>query len=831
MLSIIIRKEFRERADLRRAVVRNRKKMFDYTREDYLFAKKVKTALVNNEISESRQRLSRKLEKLEMTNQPTREVAVTVNPTKERVSCIDTTITDAERQLLERGPKFVPSRKKPTEKELRTVETAIEEAINSLRWRKADEITQQVSTNHEIIASTDQREGNGEGARPSLLQEPKIQRLIKATYTQRGKQPPKMDPEEERQVTDLKVRIMRAYREYHPKEDNLTKEERSAFRTLKEKDVVIKCSDKSKSLVVMKNETYETKAKAILADDESYEVVDTSLEALNKKLTCAMKSLKSVKDLPKDLIRCLQPAPETHLPEFYGLPKIHKLNAPLRPVVAAFDAPMTPISIFLERILHQLLKFVPAHIQDTVAATRRLNEVLPRLEKTAQVIIVTMDVIGLYPSIPIEDGIRATVEKLKGHADNIDTAGVSIEDIEALLRLVLRNNYFKFGDTIYRQTKGVAMGNHLAPPLAIIFMDSLEQTMLQTAQVKPASYDRYVDDCLLVWTHGEGDLINFINHCNQQHPDIRFTWESTLDTGTVSFMDLDISIGGNHLLEYELHQKPSDSGVNLNYKSAIPKHVKLSVATEQFRRVDRLSSNPDAHRRGTEKIKILLRSNSYPEEAIDAAIERSRAPARRKRKLEATGLEKKDTTLRLPFYSDDLEKTVRRLVRKAKLPLMVSFSQATNVKEKLVRSALLPKTCAVRERFRNQQAQTKKVRGKPCNDCVSCQAGIQNGDCERRGTVYVLKCGICGDEYVGESQRALRTRLQEHVNQARNLKNETPWGEHMKKHANYRIGKEPIFAAKILATESSITARRSREAIEIRDRKPAINRNNGWSVS
>ena len=72
----------------------------------------------------------------------------------------------------------------------------------------------------------------------------------------------------------------------------------------------------------------------------------------------------------------------------------------------------------------------------------------------------------MYPSIPIEDGIRATVEKLKRHADNIDTAGVSIEDIEALLRLVLRNNYFKFGDTIYRQTKGVAMGNHLAQPLA-----------------------------------------------------------------------------------------------------------------------------------------------------------------------------------------------------------------------------------------------------------------------------------------------------------------------------------------------------------------------------
>ena len=57
---------------------------------------------------------------------------------------------------------------------------------------------------------------------------------------------------------------------------------------------------------------------------------------------------------------------------------------------------------------------------------------------------------------------------------------------------------------------------------------------------------------------------------------------------TVSFMDLAISIGRNNLAEYELYQKPSDSAVFLNYKSAIPKYVKVSAATEQFRRAKRL---------------------------------------------------------------------------------------------------------------------------------------------------------------------------------------------------------------------------------------------------
>ena len=45
------------------------------------------------------------------------------------------------------------------------------------------------------------------------------------------------------------------------------------------------------------------------------------------------------------------------------------------------------------------------------------------------------------------------------------------------------------------------MGNHLAPPFAIIFMDKLETKMLETAERELDSYDRYVDDCLMVWTH------------------------------------------------------------------------------------------------------------------------------------------------------------------------------------------------------------------------------------------------------------------------------------------------------------------------------------------
>ena len=69
-----------------------------------------------------------------------------------------------------------------------------------------------------------------------------------------------------------------------------------------------------------------------------------------------------------------------------------------------------------------------------------------------------MDVVALYSSIPIKEGIEAVLEKLEEHEEEVDTAGLSPDEIESLLTLALNNNFFKFGEDVYRQKKGVAMG-------------------------------------------------------------------------------------------------------------------------------------------------------------------------------------------------------------------------------------------------------------------------------------------------------------------------------------------------------------------------------------
>ena len=810
ILAFVIREEFQKRTKLRKITVDQRRNMFCYNREDYLFTKNIKEEVVQSETMESKRRLGRKLAKLGIDS-----LQYTISTQRERVTCIGTEINESERGLLERGPKFVPTRDKLTTDDLCTVESAIESTMNLLRWKRED-----TGTKAEVEGIIE------EDMIPSLLTEPKIRSLN--NLTQSGKQPPNMDGESECQSRDLKAKIMRAYREYHPSQRNITKAEKSAIRALKDRTLkeqaIIKCSDKSKSLVVLSRDTYITKAEELLTATESYELTQMSSDRLERRISDELRKVKGLKSLPEGIYKGLFPR-DTRLPEFYGLPKIHKEGTPLRPVVAAFDGPLTPVSMLLERIIHQLLKFVPSHIENTAAAICSLEKTFAE-RVTEGVIVCTMDVVALYPSIPIEDGISAVMDKLHQHEDDVDMAGLTLVEIRSLLNLVLQNNYFKFGDKVYRQKKGIAMGNHLAPPLAIVFLDKLEQRMLRSAELKPESYNRYIDDCLLVWTHGATNLVKFIDHCNRQHPDIHFTWESTAQGQPISYMDLKINVEENNRLEYELFQKPSDSGVSLDFGSCVPRHVKDSVAKQQFRRAKALSSNIAARGRSEDKIRNLLRENGFPEDVIRSSLEKAGRTSEKQ-----MSKEKSVVTLHLPFCSDSLDKVVRRLIWKSGLPIRLAYSQAPSLKQMLVRSALVPVGCMIHEKFLEQQQREKKRPGKPRDDCISCQAGIKTTECDKKGAIYLLACNLCSEEYIGESQRTIRTRLLEHQSDARKRSKDTPWGEHMRKHhTDVTVDKAPVFRARILAIERNVSNRKAREAIEIRDRRPAINRNKGWRL-
>lgn len=73
---------------------------------------------------------------------------------------------------------------------------------------------------------------------------------------------------------------------------------------------------------------------------------------------------------------------------------------------------------------------------------------------------------------------------LRDHAGEINMFGLSVANVQTLLDFVLKSNYLKFGEQLYRQVEGVAMGNNLALPFAILFMHALETRLLDSSPLK-----------------------------------------------------------------------------------------------------------------------------------------------------------------------------------------------------------------------------------------------------------------------------------------------------------------------------------------------------------
>ena len=62
---------------------------------------------------------------------------------------------------------------------------------------------------------------------------------------------------------------------------------------------------------------------------------------------------------------------------------------------------------------------------------------------------------------------------------------------------------------VFKQLRGTAIGTKIVPPYVIIFMDSLEEDMLNNSLLKPLVWWRYIDDIFMMWEHGEEELKKF----------------------------------------------------------------------------------------------------------------------------------------------------------------------------------------------------------------------------------------------------------------------------------------------------------------------------------
>ena len=84
--------------------------------------------------------------------------------------------------------------------------------------------------------------------------------------------------------------------------------------------------------------------------------------------------------------------------------------------------------------------------------------------------------------------------------------------------LLLNLNSFEF-DAFYKQVSGAAVGTKMGPSYACLFMGYIESQIMSTyLGPSPEYFARYIDDCLVISSFSEPQLLQFVEFANNFNP-------------------------------------------------------------------------------------------------------------------------------------------------------------------------------------------------------------------------------------------------------------------------------------------------------------------------
>ena len=153
------------------------------------------------------------------------------------------------------------------------------------------------------------------------------------------------------------------------------------------------------------------------------------------------------------------------------------------------------ISAFLEFHRKPLAQKVKSYIKDTDTNDfLRKTASLPALPD--DIFLCTIDVVGLYPNIPHDEGLKALRKLLESREDKT----ISRDSLIDLAECVLKNHIFEHNLSFFKELRETAIGTKMAPPYAIIFTGDLEERILQNFSFKPLV--RYTDTLMQFFYYG-----------------------------------------------------------------------------------------------------------------------------------------------------------------------------------------------------------------------------------------------------------------------------------------------------------------------------------------
>ena len=389
----------------------------------------------------------------------------------------------------------------------------------------------------------------------------------------------------------------------------------------------------------------------------------------------------------------------------------------------------------------------------------------------------SFDVEALYTNLDSTAATAALIELL--NESSINLYCFTIPEIAYLITACLNCTIFRFDGIFYKQIRGLAMGNRLAPLLAIAYMNKIERRSIDRDILL---YRRYIDDILIIAKSVESLDRVFTNlHTGA----IKLSRESPDSDGWLPFLNVAIRIKQGRV-ETVWYRKQMKKDLIIHANSAHPQRTKLQAVRNMLYTAVAVSTS--RHKEAArEKALSIIKRNGYRDKELEARIRGPRyfpnAP-----------------TLRIPFISDNFSIKLQKVFLKYNVTVNIAPKSPPTLRQILVKSRLYDNKC-----------------DKP--NCWICTGS--SGLCKLKGVVYRITCSECAEFYVGETGRQLVDRISEHKADIRHNENRNgPWALHVRdKHDGRQIG----VTVSVLSVERDLQKRKIKEAIWIKKLHPEVN--------
>ena len=136
----------------------------------------------------------------------------------------------------------------------------------------------------------------------------------------------------------------------------------------------------------------------------------------------------------------------------YLLPKVHRMyNVPGKPAISNCGTSTEKEPEFLDNHLKPIMQNSWSYIRDSGDFIDKIKRIKNISKNT---ILVTADVVGLYPCISHVAGLKA----LKNALDARENKSIPTENLLKMAVFVFKNNVFEFNGTVKKQKSGTTIG-------------------------------------------------------------------------------------------------------------------------------------------------------------------------------------------------------------------------------------------------------------------------------------------------------------------------------------------------------------------------------------